>query len=69
MQVKEVTWRQFADVYYHRSSPADPAYAVGTGVACELNLLGIKPFSFGGYFAYDLKEETWRSMLSFDLVF
>ena len=69
MQVKEVTWYQFADAYYNESSNAEPAYAVGSGVACELNLLGIKPFSFGGYFAYDLKEETWRSTLCFDLVF
>lgn len=69
LQVKEVTWRQFVDVYHQKSAEIDPAYAVGSGVACELNLLGIKPFSFGGYFAYDLAAETWRSSLSFDLVF
>lgn len=53
----------------YRQEQAGGGNRQGSGVACELNLLGIKPFSFGGYFAYDLAAETWRSSLTFDLVF
>lgn len=65
IQVKEVTWYQFADLYYWQK----PYSAVGTGVACELNLLGIKPSTLGGYVAYDLEQTAWKAALSVDLAF
>ncbi len=65
IQLKDVSWYQFVDTYYH----IEASYAVGSGVACDLNLLGIKPFSFGGYVVYDLGDTSWRGSLSLDLSF
>ena len=65
IQLKELTWFSFADLYYR----LEPYYAVGTGLTCELNLLGIKPSSFGGYVVYDLAKTSWKGALSFDLAF
>jgi len=63
IQLKELTWFSFTDLYYR----LEPDYAVGAGLTCELSLLGIKPSSFGGYVVYDLKEASWRGVLSLDL--
>jgi NTE family protein len=65
IQLKEVSWYQFIDTHYN----IKPLYALGSGVTCDLNLLGIKPFSFGGYVAYDLEKGSWRSSLALDLSF
>ena len=65
IQLKEVSWYQFIDTHYNK----EPLYAFGSGMACDLNLLGIKPFSFGGYVAYDLGKGSWRSSFTFDLSF
>lgn len=63
IQLKELTWFSFIDLYYR----LEPYYAVGAGLTCELNLLGIKPSSFGGYVVYDLAKTSWKGALSIDL--
>ena len=63
IQIKELTFFQFVDLYYK----LEPAYAVGAGVVCELNLLGIKPSSIGGYVAYDLTTAAWKGTINLDL--
>ena len=65
IQLKELTWYSFTDLYYK----LEPYYAVGAGMNCELNLLGIKPSSFGGYAVYDLNDTSWKGVLSFDIAF
>lgn len=69
IQLKEITLFPFADVYYHPEPGYETAYAAGIGAACDLNLLGIKPFIFGGYVTYDFSKDSWRSALSLDLSF
>ena len=65
IQLKEVTFFQFADLYYK----LEPHYALGAGLDVELSLLGIKPCSFGGYVGYDLDNTAWQGALSVDLAF
>ncbi len=67
IQLKEISFFTFADLCYNRQ--AKTATAAGIGAACDLNLLGIKPFIFGGYLAYDFQKASWRSALSLDLSF
>ena len=62
IQLKELTWFSFTDLY----SQYEPHYAVGTGLTCELCLIGIKPFNFKVYVVYDLTRASWIGRLSFD---
>lgn len=65
IQLKELTWFSFTD--FHQR--LETCYSVGAGMTCELNLLGIKPSSFGGYVAYDLNRSSWKGTINLDLSF
>ena len=70
IQFKEIAFFTFADLCYNRRKTGhETASAVGIGTACDLNLLGIKPFIFGVYLAYDLQKASWRTALALDLSF
>ncbi|NLW55742.1 MAG: hypothetical protein GX050_03830 [Firmicutes bacterium] len=70
IQLKEISFFSFTDLCYHlREKGDETTYAAGIGTACDLNLLGIKPFIFGGYVAYDFGKASWRGALSLDLSF
>lgn len=50
-QLTDVEFHEFADYQYDKNG--NSAAAIGTGVAVNLNILGIKPSRVGGYVSYE----------------